>query len=83
MNRFWWGVGLLVASSVIGWGALFVGGALAIPYGRRAAEIGAWIYAASWIPFGLGGLLSGAEGIRYSKEFVRKWFRRKSGSGSL
>lgn len=76
-NRFFLGVTLIVLSSAIGWIALFAGGALSARYGPAAAKLGVWIYAASWIPFGIGFALSGREGLRYSKEILARMLRRR------
>lgn len=76
-NRFLFGVTLIALSSAGGWIALFAGGALAARYGPAAAKIGFWIYVVSWIPFGVGFLLSGKEGVRYSKEMFARMFRRR------
>lgn len=75
-RQFMWGVILIAASSAIGWIALFAGGVLAARYGSAAARIGFWIYLLSWIPFGAGFLMSGKEGVRYSKQMFSRWFRK-------
>lgn len=66
------GVGLILASSAIGWGALALGSALAAVYGKAAWKIAAFVYFLSWVPFGLGAYLSGREGIHYAKTLIRK-----------
>jgi len=70
-RKFLWGAALIVSSSVIGWAALFLGGALAPFYGARCLKIGGWVYAASWIPFGIGFLLAGKEGLTYWRNKLR------------
>lgn len=79
-NRFMLGVILIAASSAIGWAALFLGGALSVRYGPAAAKIGFWIYALSWLPFGVGFWLSGREGVRYSREMLSSLLKKKDGT---
>lgn len=75
-RRFVTGVILLASSSIVGWLALGLGSALAAKFGSKALKIGGWVYGLSWIPFGIGFALSGREGVAYSKEWIRKIFRR-------
>lgn len=70
------GVILIASSSVIGWIAVGLGGALTVRYGSIAPKIGGAVWLFTWIPLGIGVLLSGKEGLKYSKEFLSKIFRK-------
>lgn len=65
------GVVLIIGSSIIGWASLFLGGILAVK-NVLFLKIGTGIYLFSWLPFGLGFLLAGKEGLEISKKFFRR-----------
>lgn len=91
-RAFWLGVLLLLVSYVVGWGSLVIGGVTSVAALIRSEEgRPVWrllwenpflrIWLLSWAPFLLGLYLSGKEGIRYAKDFLRGLLRRKHPSG--
>jgi len=73
-NKFFLGIILIVSSSIIGWVGLFICNALALKFGKKMVILSGIIYGLSWIPFGLGFILAGAEGVAYSKKIFKKIF---------
>lgn len=84
-KRFVVGVVLLVINVPFGYGGMAVCAALAASHPDRVkyyTVVGGSVYALSWIMLGLGAWLAGPEGVRYSKELMRKWFKRGGGAGT-
>lgn len=69
------GVVLIILSSAIGWILVAVCALLSAKYGIYWIKIGAILYALSWIPFGLGFLLAGKEGVVFAKRFFKRIFK--------
>ena len=74
-NGFFIGIIFIVSSSIIGWAAMFICGLMALKFGKFWAVTGIVIYALSWIPFGIGFLLAGQEGVIYAKKIFKKIFK--------
>ncbi|MBW2631090.1 MAG: hypothetical protein JRC90_04910 [Deltaproteobacteria bacterium] len=75
--KFWIGIVLLTTNQPLGWGAMLACDAIAI---NKQDEfffyLGIALYALSWGMLGLGALLAGPEGIRYSRLLLKKAWRR-------
>jgi len=77
-TRFWVGIVLLTTNQPLGWGVMLICDAIAI--NRHDAfffYLGIVLYAMSWGMLGLGALLAGPEGVRYSRFLMKKalrWF---------
>ena len=71
--KFWAGVVLLISSFPIGWGEIVLCGSLAIIEKNAALCVpGFAIYFLSWLMLGLGFLLAGPDGYRYSLQLIKK-----------
>ena len=74
--KFWMGIALLVTNQPIGWGAMFIFNALSInKQNALFSVLGFGTYALSWGMLGLGLLLAGPEGIKYSRSLIKKLWR--------
>ena len=74
--KFWIGITLLVTNQPIGWGAMFIFNALSINKQNALFSVfGFGAYAMSWGMLGLGLLMAGPEGIKFSRSLVRKLWR--------
>ena len=77
--RFWIGIILLTTNQPLGWGAMLVcnGNAIAInKHNEFFFYLGIALYALSWGMLGLGALLAGPEGVRYSRLLLKKAWGR-------
>jgi len=71
--KFWIGMILLVTNQPVGWGALLICNAIAIhKHNALFSLLGIGVYALSWGMLGLGFILAGPEGIKYSRSFLKK-----------
>ncbi len=71
--RFLIGVFLLILNYPVGWIGALVSGTLAVKTNNSVYYTwGAGLYGFSWIMFGVGALLTGSQGIRYSRQWIRK-----------
>ncbi len=77
--KFWIGIILLVTNQPFGWGAMILCGALAIKTKKKFFYfLGLAVYALSWGMLGLGFLLAGPEGIKYSRDLLKSlWINPK------
>jgi len=74
--RFWIGIILLTTNQPLGWVALLVCSALAIDeHSEFIFFFGIALYALTWGMLGLGALLAGPEGLRYSHLLLTKSWR--------
>ena len=77
--KFWIGIVLLTANQPLGWGAMIVCDALAISKNNEFFfYLGIALYSLSWGFLGLGVLLAGPEGVRYSRLLLKKSRERLS-----
>ena len=85
--RFWIGIILLTTNQPIGWAAMVACNAIAISKQNIFfTYLGFAFYALTWGMLGLGVLLAGPEGIRYSRLLLKRaWmyfvhlFRKRQG----
>ena len=71
--KFWIGIVLLTTNQPLGWGAMLACDAIAInKHDEFFFYLGIALYALSWGMLGLGMLLAGPEGIRYSRLLLKK-----------
>lgn len=76
---FFSGIVIMLGSSAYGWIGLFWLNAKALLTGKYIYTfMSLAVYAVSWITFGLGFLMAGREGIRYTKGFYKKFRLKKS-----
>jgi hypothetical protein len=75
-KRFLLGIICIVGSSIGGWISVFVCNLLAIKYGKKMVALSGILYALSWIPFGIGFILAGPEGVFYVKKIFRRVLRK-------
>ena len=71
--KFWTGIILLITNQPVGWGAMFIGNT--ISFNKQDALysfLGIGTYAFSWGMLGLGLLMAGPEGIKYSRSLIKK-----------
>ena len=74
--RFWIGIILLTTNKPLGWGAVVACNAIAInKHDEFFLYLGIALYALSWVMLGLGALLAGPEGVRYSRLLLKKAWR--------
>ena len=74
--RFYIGILLLTINQPLGWVALLVCNAIAIgTHDIFFTYLGFVLYALSWGMLGLGALLAGPEGIRYSRLLAKRGWR--------
>lgn len=74
--RFYIGIILLTINQPLGWGAMLICNAIAL--NRQDlffTYLGLVIYALTWGMMGLGVLLAGPEGIRYSRLLLKRGWR--------
>lgn len=74
--RFYTGIILLMTNQPIGWGAMAVCNIIAIE--RRDiffTYLGFALYALTWGMLGVGVLLAGPEGVRYSRLLLKRGWR--------
>ncbi len=71
--RFYIGIILLTTNQPLGWGGVLICNAIAIDKQNIFfTYLGFALYALSWGMLGLGILLAGPEGIRYSRLILKK-----------
>jgi len=71
--KFWIGIVLLLTNQPLGWGAIFIGNTISInKQDAFFSFLGMGIYALSWAFLGLGVLMAGPEGIKYSRNLFKK-----------
>jgi hypothetical protein len=71
--KFRIGIILLVTNQPFGWGAMLICNAIAIHrHNTLFFFLGIGAYALSWGMLGLGLLLAGPEGIKYSRSLLKK-----------
>jgi len=71
--RFYIGILLLTTNQPLGWGAMLICNAIAL--NRQDlffTYLGLGLYALTWGMMGLGVLLAGPEGIRYSRLLLKR-----------
>ncbi len=74
--RFWVGIILLTTNQPLGWWAMLACDAIAInKHNEFFFYLGIALYALSWVMLGLGALLAGPEGVRYSRLLLKKAWR--------
>jgi len=74
--RFWVGIILLTTNQPLGWGVMLACNAIAIDkQSIFFTYLGFALYALSWGMLGLGALLAGPEGVRYSRLLLKKAWR--------
>lgn len=70
--KFWIGIILLVTNQPLGWGSMLLCSALAVKTKKKFFYLlGIGAYALSWGMLGLGFLLAGPEGVRYSRSLLK------------
>ncbi|MGR3179999.1 MAG: hypothetical protein ACUZ8E_18315 [Candidatus Anammoxibacter sp.] len=75
--KFWIGIVLLVTNQPFGWAGMIICNSIAIKEEDYFFSVlGFGIYGLSWGMLGLGALLSGREGIEYSKNLFRTIWKR-------
>jgi len=71
--KFWTGVVLLLINQPMGWTALVICNGISVKEENlNYSLLGVGIYALTWAMLGLGFLLSGREGIKYSLLLLKK-----------
>ncbi|MBW2560463.1 MAG: hypothetical protein JRE40_06360 [Deltaproteobacteria bacterium] len=71
--RFYIGILLLTTNQPLGWGAMLICNAIAIDRQNIFfTYLGLGFYALTWGMMGLGVLLAGPEGIRYSRLLLKR-----------
>ena len=80
--RFKIGLALLVVNIPLGLGGGVLAAAAGAALGRPAFGIGLGvaIYVFSWILFAVGAILAGPEGVRRSRQTIRRWFSTGTGT---
>ena len=74
--RFYIGILLLTTNQPLGWGAMLVCNAIALDrQDLFFTYLGFVFYALTWGMMGLGVLLAGPEGIRYSRLLLKRVWR--------
>lgn len=82
--KFWIGIILLITNQPFGWGAMILCGALAIKTKKKFFYfLGLAVYALSWGMLGLGILLAGPEGIKYSRDLLKSLWISSLGKISI
>ncbi len=82
--KFWIGIILLVTNQPFGWGAMLLCSALAVKTKKKIFYLlGIGIYALSWGMLGLGFLLAGPEGIKYSRNLLKELWVSSLGKISI
>ena len=77
--KFWIGIVLLTTNQPLGWGAMLACDAIAIDkHNEFFFYLGIALYSLSWGLLGLGVLLAGPEGVRYSRLLLKKSRERLS-----
>ena len=72
---FWIGIVLLTTNQPLGWGGMLICDALALKqHDTYFFYLGFLIYGFSWIMLGIGVLLAGPEGVRYSRILLERFF---------
>lgn len=75
--RFYVGILLLMTNQPLGWAALVICNTVALAkHSFFFSCLGFAFYALSWGMMGLGALLAGPEGIRYSRLMLKRGWRR-------
>ena len=71
--KFWIGIILLITNQPLGWGGMLICNALTIKnHNALFSFLGIGVYALSWGMLGLGLLMAGPEGIKYSRSLLKK-----------
>ncbi|HIJ56449.1 MAG TPA: hypothetical protein HPQ03_10025 [Deltaproteobacteria bacterium] len=71
--KFWVGIILLTTNQPLGWGTMFIFNALSVnKQDALYSFLGIGAYALSWGMLGLGLLMVGPEGIKYSRTMLKK-----------
>ena len=71
--KFWIGILLLITNQPLGWGAMLIGNTLSInKQDALFSYLGIGTYAFSWGMLGLGLLMAGPGGVKYSRSLIRK-----------
>ena len=71
--KFWIGIILLITNQPVGWGAMLIGNTISInKQDALFSYLGIGTYAFSWGMLGLGLLMAGPEGIKYSRSLIKK-----------
>ena len=71
--KFWIGIILLITNQPVGWGAMLIGNTISInKQDAFFSYLGIGTYAISWGMLGLGLLMAGPDGIKYSRSLFRK-----------
>ena len=75
--RFFTGILLLTVNQPLGWAALLICNAVALARESPFFTcLGFALYALTWVMMGLGLLLAGPEGLRYSRLLLTRAWRR-------
>ena len=71
--KFWVGILLLITNQPLGWGTMFIGNTISInTQNTLFSFLGIGTYALSWGMLGLGVLMAGPEGVKYSRSLFKK-----------
>jgi hypothetical protein len=71
--KFWVGIILLISNQPVGWGAMFIGHTISFnKQDALYAFLGMGTYVFSWGMLGLGLLMAGPEGVKYSRSLIKK-----------
>jgi len=71
--KFWIGITLLIINQPLGWGGMLICNALSISkHNALFSFLGIGAYALSWGILGLGLLMAGPEGVKYSRGLLKK-----------
>lgn len=82
--KFWIGIILLVTNQPFGWGAMLLCSALAVKTKKKFFYfLGIGAYALSWGMLGLGVLLAGPEGVKYSRNLLKGLWMSSMGKVSI
>ena len=74
--KFWIGIILLMTNQPVGWGAIFIGNTISFnKQDSLYSFLGIGTYALSWGMLGLGVLMAGPEGVKYSRSLLKKLWR--------
>lgn len=75
--KFWVGIALLASNQPFGWLAIIVCNSMAISrHSAFYSFLGVYLYLFSWVMVGVGLLLSGREGMEYSRRLLKRgWVR--------
>ena len=75
------GIVLLTTNQPLGWGAMLICDALALKHhDTNYFYLGFLIYGLSWIMLGIGVLMAGPEGVKYSRILLRRLLKSRNNS---